>query len=155
MAAETKAPERKQKPSDQRKQMFYLSDAAQEEIMGAENRSQRLDDMARGYAVMRRSLCPALPIQSWSAVMGALRTPIPRGVEAEEIASVIADRMSLHEQEIADRLGIDAKGLIRKVRGWSPATAWAVADSGWRFWRLSEQLGVRQKLALLGIEPAA
>lgn len=156
MTAQNETPsKRKYPPSQKRVMAIYAADHILEECQGAKNRSNRIGAIVRGYALMRRALCPSLPTTAWQAIMGALHSDLPDDLEESEVASLIADRMAIHEAKIAEQLNIDAAALIEDVRGWSPERAWAVADIGWRFWRLNAQLGVRQKLTLLGITPAA
>jgi hypothetical protein len=138
-------------PSAARKLNFYLSKSALEEFEGSENRSQRLDQIARGYDLMRRALCPKMSLPYWHAVFGALVTPLPPNIQPDEIATVIADRLDFHADKVVAQLGFDPKPLIKLVRKWPPEVSWAVADNAMRFWRMSNQIPLRQKLALLGI----
>jgi len=139
-------------PSEKRRRSFYLRDTVQEELQGAENSSERLDDIAHRLALFRRELCPALSAEAWTAVFSVLRAPMPLGVAEEDAAELIAGWLTQHHTALTERLGLDVKALVKVVSRWTPGQAWAVIDVAWRFWRMSEQLTLRNKLSLLGIE---
>jgi hypothetical protein len=150
--ARGKKPLRKPLPLLANRKCVYLQRHIRDEVAGAPNVSARLGEIPMRFAVLRAAACSALPLDLWRALLIALQfEAAPHEVDAGARGLVVR-RLSQWSEQLEDRTEVSMAGLIDPVERWTEALAVAVIDYCWRFWRLSAELPVRQRLKLIGVK---
>lgn len=149
--ARGKKPLRKPRPSLANRKCVYLQRHIRDEVAGAPNVSARLEEVAMRFAVLRAAVCPALSLDVWRALLMALQAEVALHEVEDGARGLVLRRLRQWSEQLEERTGVSMGALIGEVEGWTEAQAVAVIDYAWRFWRLSPELPVRQRLKLIGV----